>query len=467
MAQQPATSGGSGDSNVVELPSAEQQQQDERVYNVSSPYKIVLIGLGMILLAFGGVGIWAATAPLDSASRAPGTVTVESERKIVNHLDGGVVERIAVEEGDRVREGELLIQLDPTEARARTDSVRHQLDSALARRARLLAERDGLPAISFPAELVDRRNESQTVREAIDGERQQFRERRQSVEGRIAVQREKIEQLRDEIAGLKAERSAAERQVEILREELVDLRQLSDKGFFPKSRILERERELARLEGQIGSIDARIARTRKSISEARLQIEQVRQEFNEKVVTELRKVEDQIAKLREELTIAGAKLKRTDITAPQSGVIHDLRVNTIGAAIQPGKPLMNVIPVEDKLVIEAEVAPQDIDVVSEGQSANVRMTALQSRTTPVLKGRVVRVSADRITRESNGAGSTQSRSFYKARVEISGEELKKLGGQKLKNGMPAEVMINTGERTVLDYIVKPLTDAMSRGFIEK
>jgi HlyD family secretion protein/epimerase transport system membrane fusion protein len=466
MAQQPAKSGGTGDSNVVELPSAG-EQQDERVYKVSSPYKIVLIGLGMILLAFGGLGIWAATAPLDSASRAPGTVTVESNRKIVNHLDGGVVERIAVEEGDRVREGELLIQLDPTETQARRNSVRHQLDSALARRARLIAERDGLPAISFPAELTERRDESATVLEAIEGERRQFRERRQSVQGRISVQEEKIEQLRDEIAGLRAERSSAERQVEILRSELVDLRKLSDKGFFPKSRILQRERELARLEGQIGSITARMAGSRKSISEARLQIEQIRQEFNEKVVTELRKVEDQIAKLREELTITTAKLKRTSITAPQSGVIHDLRVNTIGAAIQPGKPLMNVIPVEDKLIVEAEVQPRDIDIVSEGQTAKVRMTALQTRTTPVLTGRVVRVSADRITRENSAAGSSQSRSFYKARVEIGPEELKKLGGQKLQNGMPAEVMINTGERTVLDYIVKPLTDAMARGFIEK
>ncbi len=451
--------------NVVQLPSA-QGQAEEPVYKVSSPYKIILIGLTMILLAFGGLGVWAATAPLDSASRAPGTVTVESNRKIVNHMDGGIVEGIAVQEGDRVQAGELVMRLDPTEAKARRDSIRHQLDSALARRARLIAERDGMASISFPASLTARRDESATVREAIAGERRQFQERQQSIQGRVAVQREKIEQLNDEIAGLKAERSSAERQVEILRNELVDLRKLSDQGYFPKSRILQRERELARLEGQIGSITARIARSRKSISESRLQIEQIRQEFNEKVVTELRKVEDRISKLREELVIAETKLQRTRITAPQAGVIHNLQVHTIGAAIQPSKPLMHVIPVQDKLVIEAEVSPRDVDLVEEGQDAKVRMTALDSRTTPVLTGQLVYLSADRITKEGSG-GSGQPRSYYKARIEITGEELKKLGGQKLQAGMPAEVMINTGERTVLDYIIKPLTDAMSRGFIEK
>jgi HlyD family secretion protein/epimerase transport system membrane fusion protein len=299
------------------------------------------------------------------------------------------------------------------------------------------------------------------VREAIAGERQTFNERQQSVEGRVAVEREKIGQLRDEIAGLEAERASAERQVEILRNELIDLRQLSEKGFFPKSRILQRERELARLEGQIGSITARMARSEKSISEARLQIQQIRQEFNEKVVSEKREVEDRIAKLREELVIAAQKLSRTRITAPQAGIVHNLNIHTIGGTVQPGKPIMNIVPVQDKLIIEAEVSPRDVDIVGAGQDAKVRMTALQARTTPVLTGKVVRISPDRITNQE------QDRSFYKARIEIPGEELKKLGGQKLQAGMPAEVLINTGERTVLDYILKPLTDAMARGFIEQ
>jgi HlyD family secretion protein/epimerase transport system membrane fusion protein len=460
MATPAKTDTSNGEDKVVQLPTAG-QPEEEPVYKVSSPYRIVLMGLAVILLAFGGIGIWAATAPLDSASRAMGTVTVESNRKVVNHLDGGIVSEILVKEGDRVQEGDLLIRLDSTETQARRDSIRHQLDSALARRARLVAERDGLNTIAFPEELRERFDESAKVRESISGERRQFQERGQSVEGRVAVQEEKIRQLRDEIAGLEAERSSANRQVEILRNELVDLRQLSDQGYFPKSRILQRERELARLEGQIGSITARMARAQKSISESRLQIEQIRQEFNEKVVTELREVDDRISELREKLIIAQEKLNRARMEAPEGGVVHNLNVHTIGAAIQPGKPIMNIIPVQDRLVVEAEVSPTDIDIVSEGQLAKVRMTALQSRTTPVLTGRVVRLSPDRIVK------SEENRSFYRARVEITGEELKKLGGQKLQAGMPAEVLINTGERTVMDYMVKPLTDAMARGFIEK
>ena len=457
---QPAKTSDNGGDKVVQLPSAS-PAQEEPSYKVSSPYRVVVIGAIIILLAFGGLGIWAATAPLDSASRAPGTIAVESNSKVVNHLDGGIVTEILVENGDRVREGDVVMRLNATEARARRNSIRHQLDSAVAQRARLIAERDGLSSVNFPDELESRYDTSPKVREAMAGEQRQFEERRQSVQGRIQVQEEKIGQLRDEIAGLQAERSSAERQVEILRNELVDLRKLSDQGYFPKSRILQRERELAGLEGEIGSVSARMARSRKSISEARLQIEQIRQEFNEKVVAELRKVEDRVSELREKLIIESQKLKRTRITAPDSGIIHNLSIHTVGATIQPGKPLMKVVPVEDRLIVDAEVSPTDIDIVKEGQNAKVRMSALQSRTTPVLTGTVINISADRVVKKQ------ENRSFYRARIEITGEELKRLGGQKLKAGMPAEVLINTGERTVLDYVVKPLTDAMARGFIEK
>ena len=452
----------SGGSNVVQLPAsaAEEAAAD---YKPSSPYRVVVIGGLIILLAFGGVGIWAATAPLDSAARAPGTVTVESNRKIIQHLDGGIVREILVRDGEVVDKGELLLRLDSTESQARRDSVRHKLDSALALHARLVAERDGLGQIAFPEALTRRESDSAIVREAIAGERNQFAERRQSIEGRISIQREKIAQFREEIAGLEAQRYSRERQVEILRNELVDLRAFSQNGFFPRSRILQRERELARLEGEIGSNTAGIARARNRISEARLQIQQIQQEFNEKVVQELRQVEDKISDLREQLVITSAKLGRTQISAPQNGVVQNLQVHTLGAVIKPGAEIMQVIPVQDSLIIEAEVTPNDIDIVSQGQVADVRLTALQSRTTPTLKGEVITISADRIVEE----GRQNERAYYSARIEIPAEELKRLGTQKLQAGMPAEVMINTGERTVLDYMIKPLTDAMARGFIEK
>lgn len=446
--------------NVVALPSRPEPSEDKS-YQPGSPYKIVVIGALIILAAFGGFGIWAATAPLDSASLAPGTVTVESNRKIVKHLDGGVVQDILISDGQYVKEGEVVLRLDPTEAAANETSIRQQLDAALALRARLIAERDGLDRIPFPEELTSRRDSSPAVREAMAGERRQFVERRRSIEGQIAIQEEKIAQLRQEIAGLRAQRDSLIRQADILRNELVDMRALNAQGYFPTSRILAMERELARLEGEIGSNAAGIARAQKGISEARMQIRQIRQQFDEKVVSQLREVENRIAELRQKHIVAQERLKRTVIRAPHSGVVQNLQIHTEGGVIRPGEELMQIIPANDRLVIEAEVPPRDIDVVAEGQRAEVRMSAFKSRTTPVLYGKVVTVSADRIVDEQ------QQKAYYKARVEIPPEELKKLGGRKLQAGMPAEVLINTGERTMLQYLIKPLTDAMARGFIEQ
>jgi HlyD family secretion protein/epimerase transport system membrane fusion protein len=294
--------------------------------------------------------------------------------------------------------------------------------------------------------------------------RSQFRERLDSLQGQVAIQREKIAQLEEKIAGLKAQRSSNERQVEIMTDELEDLRELYEQGYYPRTRILQMERELARLDGQIGSATASIAQAQNSISEARLQIEQIRQEFNEKVAQALSEVQDQIGELRQRLVVAAQKLERTAIRAPQSGVVQNMTIHTVGGVVRAGEEIMQVIPVQDRLIVEAEVAPRDIDIVSAGQDAEVRMSALSGRTTPTLVGNVTQVSADRIVRETEGG---QSRSFYKARIEIPPEELKKLGQQKLQAGMPAEVLINTGEQTVLDYLIRPITDAMAHGFIEK
>jgi len=436
-----------------------------RPYQPGSPYKVILIGAGIILGAFVGLGTWAALAPLDSAALAPGNVVVESNRKVVQHPEGGVVERITVQEGEQVVDQQLLIKLDPTEPQANFEAVRQQLNSALARRARLVAEQIGADTIDFPRELAQPAQDgSAQARQVMATARSQFRERRRSRDGQIALQQEKIAQLQDKIAGLNAQRSSNERQADIMTDELKDLRGLYEKGYYPRTRILERERELARLDGQIGSAAAQIAETRNAISEARLQIEQIRQEFNEKIAQALSETEDEIGELRQRLVVAAQKLERTAIRAPHTGVVQNLRVHTVGGVVQAGDEIMQVIPVQDRLVIEAEVSPNDIDIVSAGQSAEVRLSALSGPTTPTLIGNVTQVSADRIVQDNDNG---ESRSFYKARVEIPPRELKKLGRQKLQAGMPAEVLINTGEQTVLNYLIRPITDAMSRGFIEK
>lgn len=451
--------------DVVEL-SVEQRAEaaNKPPYQPGSPYKVVLIGAAIVLLAFGGLGTWAALAPLDSAALAPATVAVESNRKVVQHPEGGVVKTIRISEGDRVRDGQKLVELDPTEQRANFDAVRETLNAALARRARLRAERDGRDRIDYPYELVQQAEDgSAQAREVIAAARNQFHQRQQSLQGQVAIQRQKISQIEEKITGLKAQRTSNERQVSIMREELEGLRELYEKGYYPRTRILEMERELARLDGEIGSATAWIAQARNSISEARLQIEQVRQEFNEKVSNALAEVGAQISELRQRLVVTAQKLKRTTIRAPQDGVVQNMKVHTVGGVVRPGEEIMQVIPVQDRLIVEAEVSPRDIDIVETGQSAEVRMSALSGRTTPILVGSVMHVSPDRVVQEQENG---QSRGFYKARVEIAPRELEKLGTQKLQAGMPAEVLINTGEQTVLDYLIRPITDAMARGFIE-
>ena len=436
-----------------------------RPYQPGSPYKVVLIGAAIILAAFVGLGTWAALAPLDSAVVAPGTVVVESNRKVVQHPEGGVVKRIAVEEGARVNANQLLIKLDPTEEQANFQAVRQKLNSALAKRARLIAERENADSIDFPRELVQQAEDgSAQARQVMAAERNQFRQRRQSLRGQIVIQREKISQLEEKISGLTAQRSSAQRQVEIMRNELEGLRELYEQGYYPRTRILQMERELANLDGQIGSATASIAQARSSISEARAQIEQIRQQFNEKIAESLSNAEDQIAELRQRLVVAAQKLERTAIRAPQAGVVQNMTVHTVGGVVRAGEEIMQVIPVQDSLVIEAEVSPRDIDLVEAGLEAEVRMSALSGRTTPTILGTVKQVSADRVVQQQENG---QSRSFYKARIEIPPKELQKLGTQKLQAGMPTEILINTGEQTVLDYLIRPITDAMSHGFIEK
>lgn len=460
MTVQPERKPDDSQDNVVRLPSTGAPTQPPEQEH-SSPKRVVIAGMVIILLAFVGLGTWAAMAPLDSAAMAPGTVAVESNRKVVDHLDGGIVKTIHVRDGQAVERGDLLVKLDATEAQANYDAVRQRLDSALARRARLLAEREGLPSIDFPAELMDRRSESAAVREAIRGEESHFNARRQAVQGQIALQEQKIAQLREEIAGLRAQQESKATQVDLLEQELVGLRELNAKGFYPKTELLAKERQMAALKGDGGEARAGIARTNERISEVRMQMEQIRQDFNEKVVRDLRETEDEISELRQRLIVNKQKLDRTTITAPQSGKVIEMAVHTEGEVVKPGEEIMQIVPSGDRLIVEAEVSPTDIDTVSEGQNAEVRLTSYNSRVTPVLKGRVVTISADRIVEERD------NRAFYKTRVEIAGEELAKLEGRTLQAGMPAEVLIKTGERTVLDYLVKPLTDAMARGLIEQ
>ncbi|WP_051432344.1 HlyD family type I secretion periplasmic adaptor subunit [Rhodovibrio salinarum] len=454
-------------SRIQANPTPESETDRPKPYQPSDAGKFVAIGAIVVAIAFGAFGTWAATAPLDSAAVAPGTVMVESNRKLVQHPDGGVVKRIAVKEGDMVRRDDVLLELDTTESRARFDAVRQNLMAALLRKARLQAERTGAEEMQLPDELQNPANaeHAREIEAALAAERAQFAERRRSLDGKVAIHREKITQLKDRIAGVQAEKESAEQQMQIMRNELVGLRELHEKGYYPRTNILKMERQLAQLGGKSGSAEATIAEARTQIGEARLQIEQVRQQFSEQVSNDLTEVRNKIAELRQRFVMAAHKLSVSKVRAPQDGVVQNLNVHTVGGVIQPGKEIMEIIPTDDRLVLQVEVKPTDIDVVAEGQDAEVRLTAFSGRTTPSLIGRVTRLSADRITR-AQGQGMPP-RSFYQARVEIPPQELDKLDDQKLQAGMPADVLIKTGEQTLLAYLARPITDAMSTGLIEQ
>lgn len=422
---------------------------------------VIWIGALIVLLAFGGFGAWAALAPLDSAVQAEGTIVVESNRKVVQHLEGGIVRTIHVNDGDVVQKGQIVVTLDKTEPQARVSMLRKQLDGALALEARLLAERDGRDAIDFPEDLLARAGFEPHATQIVSGQRTQFIERRRSLEGQVRIFEQRIVQSRDEIRGMEAQIDSRERQIAILEDELGGLRTLYEKGHAPRSRILAMEREQVRLEGEIGADQAGVARAQNGIGEAEMQITQLRQQMREEVVTQLQEVQDRLADLEERYIVASDVLERRELRAPQSGVVQNLAVHTLGGVVQPGNEVMQVIPQNDRLVVEGRIPPQDIDRVLVGQEADVRMTALNPRSTPVLYGRVVTVSADRLEDEQDGTP------YYRARVEVSDAEIARLGTETLRAGMPAQVLIKAGERTVADYLLKPLSDAMSRSFIEE
>lgn len=430
-------------------------------YLPSDATRTIRFGWIVILVAFVGFGGWAALAPLASAVSAQATVVMEGRKKEVQHLEGGMIQSIHVQEGDEVEKGQLLVRLVDTQASSAATRLRTQLDDGLALEARLLAERDGLEAPQFPEELTQRRS-ALTVQEIMMVQERQFQERRRSLEGQESILKQKIAQFEQEISALSAQREASLKQVKIFKEELVGIRELYEKGYYPRTRVLAMEREVARLEGEAESNLASMTRAEKGIGEAQLQIIQTRQRFQEEVIAQLREVQVQVADLRERLVVANDVLKRIDLVAPQTGKVQNVQVHTIGGVVPPGATLMEVVPKDDQLLIEAQVSPMDVDVIHPGQEAEIRFVAFKLRATPVILGTVRTVSGDRLVDHRTQIP------YYLVLLDVSPEELAKLGkDKKLHPGMPAEVLIQVGSRTALEYIVKPLTDSLARGLNEE
>jgi HlyD family secretion protein len=428
--------------------------------------RLNFMGIAIIVLLVGGVGGWATTAQLAGAVIAPGTLVVESNVKKVQHPTGGVVGEILVKEGSEVKDGDVVLRLDDTVTRSTLGVVRSQLDETLAREARLLTERDDADAIVFPARLTSRRDDP-SVAMALAGEEKLFESRRTARAGQRSQLRERITQLNEEIRGLSAQLAAKENELELIKTELVGVADLYKKNLVSISRYMQLQRDQTRLQGERGQFIADIARARGKISETELQIIQVDQDFRTEVLGDLREAQGKIAEFKERVTAAEDQLKRVDLRAPQAGIVHQLAVHTLGGVIGNGETVMQIVPRADELVVEAKVAPSDIDQVAIGAEAVVRILAGNQRTTPVITGRLTRVSAD-LTRDQQQQNSLQPpQAYYTVRIALPPTEVARLNDIRLVPGMPVEAFIQTHERTPLEYLLKPLREQIARTFRER
>lgn len=424
-----------------------------------SDKKPKFIGLLILFVTFGMFGTWAAVAPLDSAALAPGVVTVKTYRKTVQHLEGGIVEQINVRDGDQVEAGEVLLVLDDTQAKAEMGIIRGQMIASQALEARLKAERDQLEKIEFPNSFSE---DDLRVKEAVLSEGQVFQARMNSHLGEIEVLEQRMTQIDEQIRGLEAVIRSKKQLMSSYRSEIKDLSELLSDGFVDKQRLRDLERQVSNLEGEMADHRSSIAQAKMKQGETRLSILQLKKDFHTEVVNQLSEVQSTLFDLRERERALMDRVERTVIRAPEAGMVLGMKVHTVGGVVQSGAPILDIVPAASDLVVEAQVSPIDIDRVSSGKLADIRFSAFKSATTPVIEGRVEHISADRLTNEETGMP------YYLARVELTEEGRANLeqANLVLVPGMPAEVLINSGERTFLEYLVQPATNAFARSLIE-
>jgi HlyD family type I secretion membrane fusion protein len=419
----------------------------------------IIAGLGIVGAFLTGLAGWAAFAPLESAAIAPGVVSVDGYRKTVQHLEGGIVGEILVREGDSVEAGQVLIRIDDTTPRASLDLLRGRWMVASALEARLKAERDGLAKTRFPDSLVAQRDEPK-ARQILEGQTNIFEARREALTSQTAILKQRVAQYREEIIGIEGQIQAETEQLELVQEELDDVRKLYEKGFARKPKLLQLQRRAAEIEGSRNLHQAQIARARQSIAESRMRASDLETTRLNQVVEELRKVQADLYDLYERLRAAEDVLARTGIRAPLAGTVVDLRVHTAGGVVAAGAPLLDIVPSDNRLVVEAKVDPKDIDVVRRGLEAQVRFTAFNQRHRAPAEGRLTSVSADLLSDEASGE------QYYLARVELAEVQVASTDVAELYPGMQAEVMIVTGARSALDYLLEPLLRSLDRAFRE-
>jgi len=421
-------------------------------------------GLRILIVATVLGGGWMTFVPLAGAVVVPGNLVVQSNVKSIQHPTGGVVAEIKADNGKRVNAGDLLLRLDPTQAQASLQTVSKQLDEFRAKIARLTAERDGMEQPEFPDTLTSKTNDDH-VRSVVTSEMSLFKARRNARQSQKDLLQGKVAQLTEEITGLEAQSASKTKQIELINGELTGVQDLYDKRLVPLTRLTTLQREAARIEGERGQLVSSIAETKSKIGEAQLQTVKADQDFRSEVVKDLGDAQAKEGELVERGIAARDQLDRIEMRAPTAGVIHQLNVHTVGGVIRAGDTVMEIVPDSDNLEVEAHVQPKDIDHVRKGQEAFVRFSAFNQRTTPQVSGQVIFVSAD-TTMDKNMPSSSAS-AFYTVRINLSEEERRRLGDVKLIPGMQAEVFMQTGSRTMLSYLFKPITDQLGRAFTEE
>jgi HlyD family secretion protein len=407
-----------------------------------------------------GLGIWSGFAPLESAAIASGVVESESSRKTIQHLEGGIVREILVSDGDTVRTGQILIALDDTKVRAEVQSLQGQLWDATAREARLQAEQQGHEQLLFSARLEETaRKESASAATVLKAQQSIFEARRQVFQSQVAVIREKRLQVDKEIVGLNAQETAVAQRTEIAREELNMVATLVNKGLERRPRLLILEREVADLQGRRGEIAAHISRAEQVINEAQATLLKLESDRQYEIAQSLREAQNQVFQLRERLRAAEDQLSRTEVKAPEDGVVTDLRIHTPGGVIGAGAPLLDLVPRQDRLIVIARVKPEDIDVVHPGLNANVHLLPYNQRRAPRLNGTVTHVSADRLVDKRT------EQPYYATKIRVQDTRIAENDIQIIP-GMPAQVFITTGRGTVALYALRPLLDSFHSAFSE-
>lgn len=417
-------------------------------------------GLWLMLIVFGLFGLWAVVAPLDSAAIAHGQVVLNANRKAIQHLEGGIVEEILVQEGRHVEANQPLLRLRGIAYKSKLASLKIQYFTAKAAEARLRAEENGQAALTFPDALRNEAKNDKDKQKVLENQRKLFVSRREGMVSQISGLKKKIDAYRHDMEGLSTQKKAAGEEIALLEEEVASAQRLFDKGYASKPRLLALKRQLEELRGQRGQYQSSIARIQQNIAEIRQQIITLEQEASLHSADEMKETQALLAELSEQVNASGDIVKRVTITSPIAGYVTGLAVHTVGGVIAPGEKLMDIVPANDKLIIEAQVSPQDIDIVHPGLTAHIRLSSYRSRWAPDIVGKVITVSADRMTDPH-----TQT-AYYLARIEVDQEKLKQIENVVLYPGMPAETLIVTGERTLIDYLFLPVSEAMRRSFRE-